>query len=284
MYTLVVNENNEIITTVKERIMQRSKLVDTLHFLVDPTYKGHDMSTFTAKLDYLLPISKEAVSDTLVMSTEMYKDKLEYKLPIDTSLTKEAGKIELNLTFVKLDMDSEGNVIQRVRKAGPASITIIPLSAWTNVVPDGALNAIDQRLIMAEAMINAANDFNQYLYENKADNIVLNKETNTVQLTSNGQPIGNAIEYSSCGIKSFDVDENDNITITLFDGRVLDLGQIVGASGATFTPHLDEKKILTWTCDKDLPVPDPVDLNPFDEWSNLGDDGEASSQYMWEFV
>lgn len=284
MYTLVVNENNEIITTIKERIMQRSKLVDTLHFLVDPMYKGHDMSTFTVKLDYLLPISREAVSEVLVLSEELYKDKLEYRLPIDTSMTKEAGKIELNLTFVKPEMDSEGNVIQRVRKAGPASITIVPLSAWTNVVPDSALNAIDQRLIMAEAMINAANDFNQYLYDNKADNIVLNKETNTVQLTSNGQPIGNAIEYSTCGIKSFDVDENDNITITLMNGHVIDLGQIIGASSATFIPHIDEKKILTWTNDKELPNPDPVDLNPFDEWSNLGDDGEVSSQYVWEFI
>ena len=184
MYTLVVNENNEIITTIKERIMQRSKLVDTLHILVDPMYKGHDMSTFTVKLDYLLPISREAVSEVLVLSEELYKDKLEYKLPIDTNLTKEAGKIELNLTFVKLEMDPEGNVIQRVRKAGPASITIVPLSAWTNVVPDSALNAIDQRLIMAEAMIGAANDFNQYLYDNKEE---------TLQLHANGVGIGNKV-------------------------------------------------------------------------------------------
>ena len=193
MYTLVVNENNEIITTIKERIMQRSKLVDTLHILVDPMYKGLDMSTFTVKLDYLLPISRESVSENLVLSDELYKDRLEYKLPIDTNLTKEAGKIELNLTFVKLDMDADGNVVQRVRKAGPASITIVPLSAWTNVVPDSALNAIDQRLIMAEAMINAANDFNQYLYDNKVDNIVYDNKEETLQLHANGVGVGDKI-------------------------------------------------------------------------------------------
>lgn len=42
MYTLLLNNNNELITTVKERIMQRSKLVDNLHFLVEPNYKDID--------------------------------------------------------------------------------------------------------------------------------------------------------------------------------------------------------------------------------------------------
>ena len=118
------------------------------------------------------------------------------------------------------------------------------------------------------------------LNETKADNIVLDTDNNTIQLTANGAPIGDAIDYASCGIKSFDVDENDNITITLLNGRVIELGNIPGASGATFIPHISEDKILTWTCDKDLPVPDPVDLNPFDEWEY---DGESSiGDYGWE--
>lgn len=118
------------------------------------------------------------------------------------------------------------------------------------------------------------------LQETKADNIILNAENNTLQLTANGTPIGDTINYTSCGIKSFDIDENDNITITLINGKVIELGNIPGASGATFTPHISEDKILTWTCDKGLPVPDPVDLNPFDEWE---DDSEiSSSDYVWE--
>lgn len=118
------------------------------------------------------------------------------------------------------------------------------------------------------------------LNESKADNIVLDTNNNTIQLMANGIPIGDTIDYASCGIKSFDVDENDNITITLLNGKIIELGNIPGASGATFTPHISEDKILTWTCDKDLPVPDPVDLNPFDEWE---DDSEiSSSDYVWE--
>lgn len=284
MYTILVTENNELVTTVKERIMQRSKLVDNLHFLVDPVYKEHDMTAFTVMMEYVLPVSREYKSEILTRSAELYKDKIEFCVPFDTCLTKEPGKIEIKLTFVKVEMDVDGNTVQRVRKTSAANITIVPLEAWSSIIPDDALSAIDQRLVMAEAMIGAANDMSQYLYETKADNITVNKDTNTIQLTANGTPIGDAVEYASCGIKSFDVDEDDNITITLLDGRVIDLGNIVGASGAVFVPHVDKNKILTWTNDSGLENPAPVDLNPFDEWKELGDGGETSSQYTWEFI
>lgn len=284
MYTILLNDSNELVTSVRERIMQRSKLVDSLHFLVDPIYKGIDMSDFTVTMEYILPVSREYKVEYLVKSDVLYKEKLEYKLNMDTCLTKEAGKIEVQLTFTKVEMDVEGNVKQRVRKTSPTTITIVPISAWSNMIADSNLTALDQRLIMVDSMINAANEMNNYLYETKADNIVVDKTNNTIQLTANGNPIGDAVEYASCGIKNFEVDENDNITITLVNGKVIDLGHIAGASGATFTPHISENKILTWTCDQDLPVPAPVDLNPFDEWKELGDGGESTSQYVWEFI
>ena len=120
------------------------------------------------------------------------------------------------------------------------------------------------------------------LNESKADNIIYNEDENYIQLTANGQPIGDSIQahLCSCGIKSFDVDENDNITITLMDGRVIELGHVDGASGATFIPHINEQKILTWTNDKGLDNPQPVDLNPFDEWTSIS--GSSDSDYIWE--
>lgn len=193
MYTLLINEDNEIVTTVKERIMQRSKLVDNLHFLTSKIYKGIDMSDFTVTMEYILPVSREYKTEHLVKSDELYKDQLEYTLPFDTCLTKEAGKIELQLTFTKVSLDANGNSKQQVRKAGPATITIVPVSAWSDIIPDDALSALDQRIIMVDAMINAANEMNQYLYETKADNIKYNTENQTVQLTANGELIGDAV-------------------------------------------------------------------------------------------
>ena len=129
MYTILVNDNNELVTTVKERIMQRSKLVDELHFLSNPVYKNVDMSDFTVTMEYVLPVSREYKTETLVKSDELYKGQLEYVLPFDTCLTKEAGKIEAQLTFSKVELDAEGRSKQMVRKAGPTTITIVPITA-----------------------------------------------------------------------------------------------------------------------------------------------------------
>lgn len=159
MYTILVTSNNELVTSVAERIMQRSKLVDNLHFLVEPSYKGLSMADFTATLEYILPVSREYRTETLVLSDELYKDRLEYKLPFDTSLTREAGKIEAQLTFTYVELDEDGNDIQRVRKTSATTINIIPISAWADIIPDSALSALDQRLIKLDAQMKALSEF-----------------------------------------------------------------------------------------------------------------------------
>lgn len=193
MYTILLNDTNELITSVRERIMQRSKLVDNLHFLVDPMYKDVSMSDFTVMMEYILPVSREYKTEILVKSDDLYKDKLEYKLPFDTCLTKEAGKIEVQLTFVKADLSPEGEPIQQVRKTSPTTITIVPIAAWSDIIADGALSALDQRLIQAEAMLNAVNEMNMYLEETKVDGLVYDDQAETLQLSANGVGIGDKV-------------------------------------------------------------------------------------------
>lgn len=286
MYTLLLNEDNRLVTTVKERIMQRSKLVDDLHFLVEPLYKGHNMEDFTVVMEYILPVSREYKTEILVKSDELYKDKLEYKLPFDTCLTKEAGKIEVQLTFSKVSLDADGNSKQQVRKTSPAVITIVPISAWSDIIADSALTALDQRLIQVDAMLNAANEMNQHLYETKADNIYYNEEEQYIQLTANGDPIGDRVEFDSnnvCSVVDVVIDENSNLIVTLSDGRVINAGRVSGSDGVTFIPHISKDHILSWTNDGGLKNPDPIDLNPHDEWSSLPEEG-IESDYEWEFM
>ena len=194
MYTILVTSHNELVTSVKERIMQRSKLVDNLHFLVEPDYKGYAMADFTVTLEYILPVSREYKTETLVLSEELYKDRLEYKLPFDTNLTKEAGKIEIQLTFTRVEMDASGNGIQRVRKTSPTTIEIIPISAWANIIPDDALTALDQRLIKQDAQIQALAELAiESAQKSGADDLIYNEEDETLQLSSNGVAIGNKV-------------------------------------------------------------------------------------------
>lgn len=193
MYTILVNDSNALVTTVKERIMQRSKLVDKLHFLVNPTYKEHDMTKFTVVMEYVSPASRELHTELLTQSSELYKGMIEYTLPFDTSLTKEAGDIEVILTFTYVEMDADGNTYQYVRKTTSTTITIIAVPTWCNVVPDAALTAIDQKLIEMGAMMNALNDMTQILSDTKADNLKYNENTNELQLLSGETEIGDKV-------------------------------------------------------------------------------------------
>lgn len=204
MYTILVNNDNTLTTSVKERIMQRSKLVDSLHFLVEPIYKEFDMSDFTVLLEYILPISKEYKTEILIKSDELYKNKLEYKVPFDTELTKEAGEIEVKLTFSKVDLDEEGNDIQYVRKVSSTSITIVPLESWCSIIPDKALESIDQRIIKTDAQIKALLETQETAMKTKADNIIIDEESGDVYLTANGNKIGNGLRLANVTVSDDD--------------------------------------------------------------------------------
>lgn len=194
-YVILINDENELYGSHKERIMQRSTGVDSLIFITDYLYKNtHDMTKATVMLEYVLPCSKKYRSEILVLSDERYNDcYLQYKLPFTTKLTSEAGKIELQITFVYPEMDIDGNICQRVRKTSPTTIEIIPISAWSDIIPDEALTPIDQRLIVLTAQTKAIDEYINVLNENKVDNLVYNDKEETLQLSANGKGIGDKV-------------------------------------------------------------------------------------------
>mgnify|MGYP007053818929 CR=1 FL=1 len=188
MYTILIRNTNDAIASNRTRIMQRSKLVDDLHFLVEPIYNDYDMQDFTVTLEYRLPVSHEYRTEILVLSEELYKEYYEYKLPIDTCITKEPGDVEMLITFSKAEMDADGKVIQRVRKISPCYLTVIAVTDWSSMIPDDALTPLDQRIIELGALANQLADTQDLIAESKADD--LSYKDNTLQLLANGKPIG----------------------------------------------------------------------------------------------
>ncbi len=285
MYTILVSDNNELVTTVKERIMQRSKLVGNLHFLVPQKYKDFDMDNFTAMLEYILPVSKELHTEILDKSEELYKDHIEFKFPVDTSITKEAGSIEILLTFVYVEMLPDGQTLQHVRKISPTTLQIIPVPAWCDIVPDSALSALDQRLIEVEAMMKAANEMTQMLYDTKADNIKYDEYANTLQLTSNGSLIGDQITLkgASSNITSMVIDDSGNLIINYSDGRSENIGKVSGgACAGVYIPSYSNDGVLTFTLKNK--AEDQVyefDIDSSNDWNPV-DGEEAKSEYIWQ--
>ena len=225
MYMILITDSNELIPTHKERIMQRSKLVDTLAFLVNPTYNDLDISTCPLCLEYHLPVSGRYRAEILTLSDELYENKLMYKIPIDTNLTEEKGDVQLQVTFLRADLDTSGGSLQAVRKTTPCTLTIVPIAAWADVIPDSVLTPLDQRLIKQDAQIKALDEFNQFLVKNKADNLVFTDDK--LQLTSQGKRIGDAVTIPNAGsilVNGVPVTEFDDVGETPGGGSGDDSG------------------------------------------------------------
>ena len=210
MYTFLINEDNTLTASVVERIMERSKLVDNLHFLADPTYKNVDMTNQEVRLEYVLPISKRYRSDILTKSEELYKNKLEYILPFDTTLTSEPGDIEIQLTFTNVDMTAEGETVQYVRKVGPGIIHIIPIQKWSDLITDNALDVVDQKILKLTSVMNQVAAQASAILDTKADSMIY--QDDKLQLTANGNPIGAKIDF----IDGKPIGEDGNIKVIEF--------------------------------------------------------------------
>lgn len=211
-YVILVENDNTLYGSCKTKIMQREKLFNKLWFLVPPHYNGYDMSQCTVTMRYLLPISKEFVTETLILSDEKYEEYLKYVLPIDTNFTKEHGNIELNLTFTMLDVDNDGKVVQRVRKTDNYLLNVTPLPDWDSVVPDSALSALDQRIIMQSAQIKALTDLAGVLNERQVDNLVYDSKEDALHLSAKGVRVGNKVSVKDMmddGIPVVDLDSNN---------------------------------------------------------------------------
>ncbi|MCM1221477.1 MAG: hypothetical protein NC548_44060 [Lachnospiraceae bacterium] len=80
-------------------------------------------------------------------------------------------------------------------------------------------------------------------------------------IVSGGGSSGGSGGKDGVGISSMNINDKGELVITLTDGRVRNLGRIVGADGAVYVPHIDDQKVLSFTIEKEPgAVPDPVGL------------------------
>lgn len=198
MYTILVNQDRTLVATVKERIMHRSNLVNNFRFLIDETYNGYTTRDYIVVLEYVLPISKKYTTEILVPAVELYKGKLSYTLPIDSKLTSEVGNIELKLTMTQLIMDENGNIYDPVEKTDSITVSVLPTELWEDYIPSADLGNIANMVLQNQKTAEQLKAYADMLNVNKADNIVYDKDTNSVQLLSIGRKIGTPAKLENC--------------------------------------------------------------------------------------
>ncbi|MCM1224804.1 MAG: hypothetical protein NC548_61180 [Lachnospiraceae bacterium] len=178
MYVIKMNDDKSLETTVETTIYQNEKNADTLVFLLPRLYEEVNLADCVVLLRYLLP-DGTGKSEELEMALIPYNQNYyRYNLKMNTRLTAEAGTIELWLCALSLYDDV-------VLKTGTATIEVTPVKEIMDYLAPEDLNQLDRLTLKVK-----------HLEQKKADNIAVNEEGNTIQLTANGTLIGRSVELN----------------------------------------------------------------------------------------
>lgn len=228
MYTLKITDNNTVVTSVKEKIVERSNYVDNIQIIVAKLYKEQiDMSKATVYMEYTLPISKKIKITQLIPNNLEFKDDyIQYIVPAEANLTAEAGDIEVSFTFLKLISNEDDSVTPYVRKTQSGIIHISPLAAFAKFDPSEMLDDIDQRLLQWIALQQDMKALSESTYNEMVTDIHINDDKKLILTKRDGQDTGNGVEIENLSkhiVNSVSGEDPDGVP----DG-VINLDQIPG--------------------------------------------------------
>ena len=216
MYTLKVNNENQVITTVKETIMQRTNCADKVQILIGKQYRDIDMSNSIVYMEYKLPISNKLKLLKLNKSEDKNDDWMRFVIPSDLQFTSEAGDIAVVFKIYSIQFIDEKAVWVN-RNSQEGFITITPIVPWSDIEIDEMFSGIDQRLIALEMLSQNIEAQSKSMYENMATDIAIND--NKINLTTMNGVTGTGIALDDISehtiSKMIDVDmdgEADGVT------------------------------------------------------------------------
>lgn len=132
MYTLRITDDNNVITTVKESLMEKSNCVNSIQIIINKLYKEQiDMTDTTAYMKYVLPVTKKIKMTQLIADTTTDESHILYTIPVTANISAEPGDIEVSFTFLKLVHDKESDTTTSyVRKTESGLIHITKLAQF----------------------------------------------------------------------------------------------------------------------------------------------------------
>lgn len=203
MLTFYIGNDNAIVRTeATSAIVEKSNAVDSIRFITPKLYNDeYEMADYDVVLEYITPISKRNSIIQLVLTDDAYKDDyLLYTLPTTqatTALTAETGELEFSLTFIKAELDADGNTVEHVRNsANSGTIKIVPITSWFNASKE-ALAELTAMYVENKKVAEALAEVASIINASKADNIRLDEDDKSLYLTANNVKIGTEIDLET---------------------------------------------------------------------------------------
>lgn len=309
MFYIKLDSGMNLVVTVREALYRGDHLNQKLTYLVPLQIGDIDMGAAALYLSYIRADGTADI-DLLNRQEELYQETYyKFTMPVTSKLTRYAGPVTTFLTIYSGPYNAP-----IVAKSGECTLYIQASTDMDDVVTDRNLALVysmqkqmEDKITKTETVLNERIDRTDEAVAAKADNIIFHEEDSTIQLVSTVEikdeegnptgefeqiPLGDPIYVrADTGRTIFDMEINEDgeLIVTFDDETVQNLGVVVGKDGMVYVPHVDERKVLTFTIeDEPGEIPEPIDMNPNDEWSDIGGDTDdmdspgLSTSYVWE--
>lgn len=195
MYTLRITDDNNVITTVKESLMEKSNCVNSIQIIINKLYKEQiDMTDTTAYMKYVLPVTKKIKMTQLIADTTTDESHILYTIPVTANISAEPGDIEVSFTFLKLVHDDESDITTSyVRKTESGLIHITKLAQFDSYEPSEMLTELDQRILALMATAEDIKKLGQATYDNMPIDMKLDSEAKKLTLVNANGNTGDGV-------------------------------------------------------------------------------------------
>jgi hypothetical protein len=167
-----MNKDKQLLITVPSAIYRGETKADLITFLVPTKYGNKNMAECAATLRYLRPDGTGKIEDLTYVPSQ-YEDYVEFSTTINSQFTQQAGIVTAWITF----LDANEAI---VLKSGEARIYVADSKDIYDYLDEGDLDQFEKLVTRLD-----------YLDASKADNVDF--DDRVLQLTSNGNPIGDAV-------------------------------------------------------------------------------------------
>lgn len=195
MYTLRITDDNNVITTVKESLMEKSNCVNFIQIIINKLYKEQiDMTDTTAYMKYVLPVTKKIKMTQLIADTTTDESHILYTIPVTANISAEPGDIEVSFTFLKLVHDEESDTTTSyARKTESGLIHITKLAQFDSYEPSEMLTELDQRILALMATAEDIKKLGQATYDNMPIDMKLDSEAKKLTLVNANGNTGDGV-------------------------------------------------------------------------------------------
>lgn len=300
MIYIKLDRSMNLSVTVNEPIYRGDNLNRKLIFLTPLELGGEDLA---ASYVYLSYIRADGTADITLLTRmeEKYNEKYyQYVLPVTSAITRYTGDV-----CMWLQIYSGAASSPVISKSGECVIHILASTNMDEYICDRNLSLIyamqrdmEEKIAEAEralgSRIDETNETIMNSLAGKADHVVFDEYTGALQLMCGENPVGDMIYIKTKGDESrligADINDNGELVVTFSDGYTKSLGVVAGQNGLIYVPHIDDKKVLTFTIEAEPEaLPGPIDLCPSDDWGSIADGeteeeeaGNGGTDYMWE--